>query len=136
MAANALCISNPQANLRAKPDGKVSWIVGRYMPLVEVSRKGPWIQVKDFEGEKHWVHARMVTSKMNCVVVRSKVANLKSGPGANFGPTELGKVKKYATFKKLGRDDEWLKLQDEFGYVHWVHENTVWEPRNYKRVSF
>lgn len=136
--SQALCVNGDHVNLRAKPDAKskVTWIVGRNMPLMEVERKGAWMQVKDFEGERHWIHLRNVTSRVDCVVVRAKVANLRLGPGSQFAQTDLGYVKKYATFKKLGRDEEWLKVQDAFGQIHWAHETTVWEPRNYSRVTF
>lgn len=106
------------------------------MPFREVDRKGAWYQVQDFEGEKHWVHARNVSWKESCVVVKAAKAILKIGPGATFAPTDLGSVGKYATFKKLGRDEEWLKVQDVYGQTHWAHENTLWEPRNSSRVTF
>ncbi len=136
--SQALCVSGDNVNLRSKPDAKskISWVVGRNMPLLEVDRKGPWIQVKDLEGSRHWVHARNVTSKVNCVVVRSRTAHLKAGPGSQFGQTDLGFAKKYSAFKKIGRDEEWIKVQDSYGEVHWVNETTMWEPRNYSRITF
>ena len=136
--AFALCVNSDNVSLRAKPDAnaKVSWTVGRNMPLLQVDRKGAWIQVRDFEGEQHWIHARNVNTRIECVVVRSSIANLRSGPGSQFGQTDLGFVKKYATFKKITRDEEWLKVQDAFGQIHWVHEKTLWEPRNYSHVTF
>jgi SH3-like domain-containing protein len=138
MSSHAVCVLQNKVKLRAKPDAKakVTWVVGQHMPLVEVQRKGAWYQVQDFEGEKHWVHARNITWKGSCVVVKAKTTNLRLGPGQNFAQTELGKAKKYATFKKIGRDEEWYKVQDAYGQVHWAHENTVWEPRNYSRVNF
>jgi SH3-like domain-containing protein len=137
-SAKSLCVVNDKVKLRAGPNdkSKVSWIVGQHMPLVEVEKKGAWYQVQDFEGEKHWVHARHVSGKGSCVVVKVKTANLRIGPGSNFAQTDLGSVRKYSTFRKIGRDEEWLKVQDIYGQVHWAHENTVWEPRNYTRVKF
>lgn len=136
--AHALCVTGDNVRLRAKPDvkSKVTWVVGKYMPLVQVDRKGAWIQVQDVDRSKHWVHARNVTGKMDCVVIKSKVAKLRLGPGSEYHNTELGAARKYATFKKLGRDEAWLKLQDDYGHVHWAHENTLWEPRVSTRVSF
>jgi len=138
LMSQALCVVNDHVPLRTKPDGhsKVSWIVGKNMPLLEVDRKGAWLQVKDLEGAKHWVHARNVTSRFNCVVVRARSTTLRSGPGPQFGQTDLGFVKKYATFKKIGRDEEWIKVQDSFGVIHWVNETAMWEPRNYSRITF
>jgi SH3-like domain-containing protein len=138
VSADAACINQDRVKFHTKPDGKakVSWVVGANMPVVEVNKKGAWYQVQDFEGEKHWVHARHMTWKGSCVVVKSQIANLRTGPGQKFPPSELVSAKKYAVFKKVGRDDDWLKLQDSYGQVHWAHENNFWEPRDYSRVHF
>jgi SH3-like domain-containing protein len=136
--SHALCVTSERVNLRAKPSGnsKVTWVVSKYMPLIQVDRKGAWIQVADVDNSRHWVHARNVSSRLDCVVIKTKVANLRMGPGSEYHNTDLGSAKKYATFKKLGRDEAWLKLQDDYGHVHWAHENTIWEPRSYTRVRF
>lgn len=136
--SHALCVTSDRVSLRSKPDpkAKVTWIVDRYMPLLQVERKGAWIQVADVDNSKHWVHARNVSAKIDCVVVRSKNAKLRLGPGSEYHQTDLGLAKKYATFKKLGRDEAWLKIQDDYGHDHWVHEDTIWEPKSYRRVSF
>lgn len=132
----ATCVSNNEVALKSKPDGKTSWIVGRYMPLIELSRKGAWIQVSDVDNTKHWIHARNLTSKFNCVIVKSDTANLRLGPGTQYPLTPLSYVRKYSSFKKIDRDEEWIKVQDEFGQVHWLHEKMVWEPRVRTKVSF
>jgi SH3-like domain-containing protein len=138
LSAQAACITQNKVKLRAKPDpkAKVSWVVGENMPVLEINKKGAWYEVQDFEGEKHWVHARHLTWKGSCVIVKSLTAKLRLGPGQKFASTDLGSVKRYAVFKKVGRDDEWLKLQDSYGQIHWAHENNFWEPREYSRVSF
>lgn len=138
VVSQAACVIQEKVKLHAKPDAKskVTWTVGPHMPLVEVNKKGAWYQVQDFEGEKHWVHARHLTWKGSCVVVKAKVVNLRLGPGQKFASTELGSARKYATFKKVGRDDDWIKIQDSYGQIHWAHENNFWEPRGYSRVSF
>lgn len=136
--AHGACIIQNKVRLHTKPDSKskVSWVVGANMPVVEVNKKGAWYQVQDFEGEKHWVHARHLTWKGSCVVVKSKIANLRIGPGARFAATDLATAKKYAAFKKVGRDDDWIKLQDGYGQTHWAHEANFWEPRDRYRVQF
>lgn len=136
--SHALCVNTDRVKMRTKPDAKakVSWTVPKFMPLLQVDKKGAWVQVKDVDGSKHWIHAKYVSAKVDCAVIKSKQANLRSGPGTQFGPTELGVVRKYATFQKVGRDEDWLKLKDDYGQVHWAHEATLWEPRAKMRVSF
>jgi SH3-like domain-containing protein len=135
---HALCISSSQVDLKAKPSSssRTSWTVGKYTPLIQIDRKKEWVQVEDVDGARHWVHARHLTSKVNCAMVRARIANLRIGPGAQYSPTDLSVVRKYAAFKKLDRDEEWLKLQDEYGHVHWMHEKTLWEPRVRSKMSF
>ncbi|MBY0314262.1 MAG: hypothetical protein K2Q26_01995 [Bdellovibrionales bacterium] len=136
--SHALCVNSDKTRLRSRPDAKskISWTVPKFMPLLQVDRKGAWIQVKDVDGAKHWVHAKYVSSKLDCAVVKAKTANLRVGPGTNFGITDLGRARKYSAFQKVDRDEEWLKLKDDYGQVHWAHENAIWEPRSRSRVSF
>lgn len=136
--AYATCVSNNEVELKSKPDAKskVSWIVGRYMPLLQVDRKREWIQVVDVDSAKHWIHARNLTTKFDCVIVRTESVNLRLGPGTQYPLTDLSYARKYSTFKKIGRDEEWIKVQDEFGQVHWLHEKTVWEPRIRTKIQF
>lgn len=134
----AVCIDGDGVELKAKPSdkAKVTWVVGRYMPLLMGDRKGAWIEVYDVDSVRHWVHARHLTSKFDCLIVRTSSANLRRGPGESHPNTDLSYVKKYGTFKKIGRDEDWLQVQDEFGQTHWLHENTIWEPRVRRKVSF
>lgn len=136
--SNALCVTVDQANLRAEPsaDAQLTWTVGKYMPLVMVKQKGAWYQVKDFEGKKMWIFNKLVSSKIDCAVVSVDKTTLREGPGTNFGKTPLGLAHKYMPFKKLDRDGAWLKLQDDFGYRHWVYEKNLWEPLAYAQITY
>lgn len=138
LSSHSVCVSSNVANLRAKPTtkSKITWVVGKYMPLLEVGRKGAWMRVKDLDGQIHWIHRKLITSNYKCAAVRLKKANLRKGPGTKHGKTLLGQAKKYASFRKLDRDEAWLKLKDDYGYVHWAHESTLWEPINKVTVSF
>lgn len=134
----AVCVSANLANLRSKPTtkSKVTWVVGKYMPLLEVGRKGAWMRVKDMDGRHHWIHRKLVSYGFNCAAVRASKANLRKGPSTRKKKTLIGSVRKYATFRKLDRDDAWLKLRDDYGYTHWAHESTLWEPKHRTSVTF
>lgn len=134
----AACVVHNDVELKSKADGKgkVSLIVGLYTPLIEIQRKGAWIQVSDVDGVDHWIHARYLNRKVNCLIVRSSIAQLRTGPGKEFPTTPLSFAKKYTTFKKIQRDEDWLKVQDIFGQVHWLHETAVWEPRIRTKLSY
>lgn len=134
----ALCVTVPKANLRAKPstNSKVVWTVGKYMPLLEVSRKGPWYKVKDVDGKVMWIYSSLVSSRIDCAVVRVPASVLRQGPGKTKPSTPLGKAFKYTPFKKIDRDGAWLHLQDDYGRKHWTYETNVWEALEYSKVSY
>ena len=137
-SAWSLCVKVDQANLRAQPSArsKLLWTVGKYMPLLPVKQKGAWIQVKDFEGKKMWIHGGLVSRRLDCAVVKVSKTNLRKGPGVRFGKTPLNSARRYMPFKKIKRDGAWLKLQDDYGYKHWVFEKSLWEPLAYANLTY
>ena len=129
LSANALCINAKKANLRSGPSTKkqISWEVFKYMPLVEVKRKGKWIRVKDFEGDYHWVFKSLVTKKFQCAVVKVDKANLRTGPGTKHGlAKDLPSVDKYTVFKLNKIKGKWAKVTDSFGDSYWVFRKLIW----------
>ena len=128
-SAQALCIKAKKANLRSGPSTKkqVTWEVFKYMPLQKLKKKGSWIQVKDFEGDKHWVFKSLVTTKFKCVVVKVDKANLRTGPGSKYKkPSDLPSVDKFTVFKLNKIQGKWAKVTDSFGDSYWVFRKLVW----------
>ena len=134
----ALCVKVSKANLRAKPSAKskLVWTVGKYMPLLEIKQKGSWIQVRGLEGKKMWIHGGLVSTRLDCAVVKVSKTNLRKGPGTRFGKTLLQSARRYMPFRKIERDGAWLRLQDDYGYKHWVFEKSLWEPLAYSSLSY
>lgn len=135
---SALCIAVDKADLMAEPNSKseVLWTVGKFTPLHEVSQKGSWLQVQPLDGKKYWISSKLVSRKIDCAAVKVKKTILRQGPGNKFPLTDLGYAYKYDSFRKIERDDAWLKLRDDYGFVHWVHEKNLWEPLMYKQVVY
>ena len=136
--SHALCVTSAKANLRAAPSAtsQLLWTVGKYMPLLEVGRKGAWYKVKDVDGKIAWIFRDLVSSRIDCAVIRVSSSILRNGPGKRFPKTPLGRAFKYSPFKKIERDGGWLKLQDDYGKKHWVFENNIWEALEYSRLSY
>lgn len=134
----SLCVKVSQANLRARPSAKskLLWTVGKYMPLLGIKQKGAWVQVKDLQGKKMWIHGGLVSDSFDCAVVRVSKSVLRKGPGTKFKKTHLSSAYRYMPFRKLGRDGAWLKVQDDYGYKHWVFEKNVWEPLEYSKLTY
>jgi SH3-like domain-containing protein len=128
--ATGLCVKVSQANLRAGPgtDHQKSWEVYLYMPFKKVGQDGSWIQVKDMDGDIHWVHDQLVTDEMRCAVVKVNQANVRTGPGTHYAKSTLSPVEKNYPFKVIETQDGWVKVQDEVANEGWVAQPLLWMP--------
>lgn len=132
------CVEKSKANLRKGPGVryKKSWLVSKYMPFREVSKKGAWRKVIDVDGEDHWVHRSLITKSMSCVVVKSYFAYLRSGPGEKFSKTSTALAEKYTPFKKVGETTYWVQVEDSLKQRHWIFRKHLWEPTKTVHTSF
>lgn len=128
LEGKGLCVDAEFANLRKGPglNFPISWVVYRYMPLESVSKKGRWYRVRDFEGLEHWIREDLVTSSMPCAVVKSEFARLRRGPGTHWPEKVPYRADKYLSFRVLGRQNDWVRLQDSQGDIVWVHSPLLW----------
>lgn len=133
-----VCVVRPKIKLYKGPgkDFAVTWTVPKYMPLLKLAQKGAWFKVQDLEGEVHWVSASNVSRKINCAVVKTKIAKLRRGPGREFPLAELSVVDRYTPFRKVERDGEWIHVRDDYDETYWVHETNVWMPVVRAKLSF
>ncbi|MCB0394987.1 MAG: SH3 domain-containing protein [Bdellovibrionales bacterium] len=125
--ANAVCISSSYANLRAAPSTKSAktWKVVKYMPFQQLKSSRGWTQVKDVDGDTHWVSDSLITSKVKCAVVKAKRANLRTAPNGAKHP-KFSTAEKYVTFRYLGTKGGWAKVQDEQGTSYWISRSLIW----------
>lgn len=124
-ARDMVSIARPDVNLRTGPGTRheVVWILGRGYPLEVLARKGQWLQVRDFEGDEGWVH-RSLAGRRPHVVVRAKVANLRSAPGTRS--RIVGKAGYGEVLRTLARRGDWIRVRSEGGVVGWVARRLTW----------
>lgn len=124
-AREMVSIVRPDVNLRSGPGTRheVVWILGRGYPLEVLARKGQWLQVRDFEGDEGWVH-RSLAGRQPHVVVRAKVANLRSAPGTRS--RIVGKAGYGEVLRTLAHRDGWARVRNEDGLVGWVARRLLW----------
>lgn len=138
-SAQSLCVVKGGAGLRRAPSSKspISWKVPKYMPLMGTGkRQNGLIEVKDVDGQTHWISGREVTTSWNCVVVRTKATRLRTGPGKQFQPSPLGMADKYAAFLDLGGEDGWIQIENDEGEKGWANMDHLWKPMRKTRMSF
>lgn len=115
---------------------KVLWTVAKYMPLLEIESKDGWVKVKDLDSEIYWVQKKWLSSSIDCLIIKTPYSALRIGPGSQFKPALMPFADKYSPFKKLDRDGPWLKVQDDYNTIFWIHESQVWEPLRFSNLSF
>lgn len=136
-AADPVCVTAERANLRAGPgaDKRVTWQVGKFMPLVVMSEQNGWFQVKDVDGEMHWISSNLVSGGGHCLVVSARVAILRRAAGAKSLASDIPFAEKYTTFRKIGREDEWIQVMDPYREKFWINEKLVWAPLKNMRLN-
>ena len=137
--AYALCTNGAKVTLHKGPGSNFprSWVVTKYMPLQELERKDHWIKVKDMDGDVHWVGATQVTNKYRCVVIKSSVAQLRSGAGPQFpAPSLMMTADRYTPFKRVESEGPWVQVENDFGIKAWIHEKNLWRPIQTVKMSF
>lgn len=124
-AAEYASVSKDGVNIRSGPatDKEILWELFKGFPLQILERKGQWVQIVDFEGDKGWIYTPLL-SKEKTVIVRADSGNLRVGPGTNY---EIAASVKYGVvFKPLERRGEWVKVQHADGTSGWMHDKLLW----------
>ena len=134
----ALCVSGWSANLRKGPGTNypVTWNVSKYTPLVKVGSKGGWYEVRDMDGEKHWVYRSVVTSGFKCLSIKTTRARLRSGPGTNYPTTSYQNAERYDAFRRVEKKGSWYKVEGPFLKTFWVHRSQIWRPIRRIKLSY
>lgn len=124
-AREMVSIARENVNMRAGPGTRheALWGLARGFPLEVLGRRGNWVQVRDFERDKGWV-LRSLTQRKAHHIVRSKVANLRAGPGTRH--RVVGKVLYGDVLRTLERRGGWVRLSDGQGRRGWVARKLLW----------
>jgi SH3-like domain-containing protein len=124
----SVCVSASRANLRSGPsvEAPKTWEVYQFMPLQKIKEQGAWAQVRDVDGDVHWIQKRFLSNRFDCAVVRQREARLRSGPGTNFGLVRGGEAKKYYSYRIFKRQGNWVQVIDSGGGKGWIHRDSLW----------
>lgn len=124
-AQTMVSVKGSTLNMREGPstNSAVLWELKRGYPLLITERKGRWIKVRDFEGDTGWV-ARSLTGNTPHHVVKSKVANIRSGPGTQHrivGKAEYGEL-----LRTRQKRADWVRVEREEGVGGWIAKKLLW----------
>lgn len=124
-AQTLVSVKGSTVNMRTQPttSSEILWELKRGFPLKVVQRKGRWLQVIDFEGDKGWV-ARSLTGSAPHFVVKSKIANMRSGPGTRN--SIVGKVEYGELLATRSKRDGWAQVVRSDGKRGWISQKLLW----------
>ncbi len=123
--AERLAVNVQKANIRSGPGNQfdVIWEVEQYHPFEVITKKGEWIQVRDFEKDEAWVHQSLLQN-IDTVITNKDQCNVRSGPGSNFDI--LFTTEKGIPFKVLSRQGQWIQIEHADKDKGWIHQSLVW----------
>ncbi len=102
----------------------VKFKVWKYTPLemLQVSKDKNWVEVKDFEGFRGWIHKDML-SETPGVCAKSDV-NIRKSPSTSAEIAWI--VEKGYPLKVLKKEGAWYQVTDDEGTKGWVNASVVW----------
>ena len=123
--AEMLCITTRKANVREGPgiEYDISWEDWRNVPVEIVTNAGNWYHVMDYAGDEGYLH-RSVLSGRECVIVKTRKANIRSGPGLNYEPEWI--VDNGYPFLVSDYRGDWLRVDGTGNVSGWIHKSIVW----------
>lgn len=135
----AVCVTKDGALLKSSPSSNAptSWQVPKYMPLKATGKEsGGFIEVADFEGERHWLRRSESSARINCLVVKAPITTLRTGPGDHYARAPAGYADKYSAFLDHGGEDGWTMIQNDDVNKAWINLDTTWKPSRTLRMRF
>lgn len=128
--SSALCVKATKANIRSGPgtDYEAIWQVYRFMPFEKVgtSLSGDWYAVRDMDGDIGWIHKTLVTNKYRCGVVKSRIVNIRKGPGTRFSKVYPEPAQRYDSYRIIQKQGRWMKVKDEWNTIGWIRDDYLW----------
>lgn len=124
-AQQMVSVAREEVNMRSGPGTRFEavWSLIRGYPLRVIGRRGSWLAVRDFEGDRGWVF-RPLTGRVPHHIVKAQVANLRARPSTRS--RILGKLSYGDILRTLGRHAGWVLVRQSDGTRGWVARRLLW----------
>jgi SH3-like domain-containing protein len=125
LAQQMVSIKGRVVNMRAAPStsAEVMWELSSGYPLVVVSRRGDWLQVRDFENDTGWV-ARSLTHAQPHHIVKARTANIRSGPGTQH--RVIGQARYGDVLRTREKREGWVRVESDNQPAGWISRDLLW----------
>jgi len=107
----------------ASDRSEARWSVDRGYPLQVISRKGAWLQVRDFENDRGWVLSSR-TNRQAHMVSTASALNVRATPSTRA--RVVARAGYGDVLRTLERRGDWVKVRTGAGAVGWVSRKLVW----------
>ncbi len=123
-AAEFVSVVKNGVNIRSGPntESAVLFQVPEGYPLEVVGRQGEWLNVNDFENEKGWISASLVSDAPYVIVKRK--GNIRAGAGTEH--RQVGTVVREVILKKVEQQGDWIKISHPLLPSGWIYRDLVW----------
>lgn len=132
-AAKFASIGVREGNVRSCPSTKcsVKFKIWKYTPveMISVSKDKNWVEIRDFEGFKGWVHKDLLSETPG--LSAKSDTNVRSEPSSSAPVAWV--VEKGFPFKFLKKQGSWLQVTDDEGTKGWIHQSLVWGFTEYQK---
>lgn len=124
-AQQMVSVSRDEINVRTGPGTRfdATWSIIRGFPLRVIARRGPWLNVVDFEGDRGWVFRPLVGLTPHHIVA-AKAANLRARPSTRS--RVLGALAYGDILRTLGARAGWVRVRAARGETGWVARRLLW----------
>jgi SH3-like domain-containing protein len=123
-AGDFVSVLKDGVNIRSGPstEDDVLWEVFKDYPVEILQRKGDWVQVRDFENDKGWIYASLL-SKETTMIVKVETANMRSGPTKD--DKIIATVKKGVVFTPIEQKGNWIKVRYKKDLIGWMYKTLL-----------
>lgn len=106
------------------------WEYDNGVPLQVLKKKNDWVQVSDFEGDKGWVHTKLLSPTPHLIVKANK-RNRKQSINIRLKPNTkapiIAQARYGVVFETLSQKDGWAHVRhSERGIEGWVNRSLLW----------
>jgi len=125
LAQERLTVISKIANVRSRPGTgyDILWQVEKYNPFIVLDKKDGWVEFKDFEGDKAWIHSSLVGNVPSVISLKDD-CNVRAEPTTDSAIVFT--VEKGVPFKVLQTRGDWLNIEHADGDRGWIFKALVW----------
>lgn len=127
LSADYVSVIKDEVNVRTGPgtNNPIRMELFQGYPLKVLQKRGDWFEVSDFENDKGWIYASLVSSDKKTVIISAKNrANMRTSPSTSG--QVIAKVDRGVVLTLLERQGKWVKVQHNGGSEGWVYAPLVW----------